>query len=147
MKKLTPYLLSLLIGTFFGYLLFQETEFNVKEVFATTLPVKAFQIGVFNSLDSAENLSNKYDSIIIKDDNSYRVYYSILTNESVINRMEKYLTKEGINYYIKDIVISDKNLIKALDEYEDIMISGSDNILSNINKLIIESYEGDKNEN
>ena len=147
MKKLTPYLLSLLIGTFFGYLLFQETEFNVKEVFAKNLPVKAFQIGVFNSLDSAKNLSNKYDSIIIKDDNSYRVYYSILTNESVINRMEKYLTKEGINYYIKDIVISDKNLIKALDEYEDIMISGSDNILSNINKLIIESYEGDKNEN
>lgn len=143
MKKLIPYLLSLIIGCFFGYLLFQDTDFNVKDVFASTLPAKAFQLGVFNNLSAANEFKEKYEpAIVITDDDVYRVYYSILTNDKVIIKMEKYLKDNNINYYLKDVVITDDSLIKSLSEYESSMESGSNSVLTSINNLIISSYEG-----
>ncbi|MDD2504902.1 MAG: hypothetical protein PHF21_01365 [Bacilli bacterium] len=148
MKRMIPYLLSLVIGTFFGYILFQEPEFNIEEVFAKTLTVKAFQIGVFNNKEGAEEFQKKYlDSIIYEDDGVYRVFYSILTKDKVISRMEKYLKKENINYYIKIITITDSHLIQAIEEYEETMLNGSDNVLKSINKLIMSNYNGGKNVN
>lgn len=144
MKKLIPYLLSLIIGSFFGYLLFQDTDFNVKDVFASTLSAKAFQLGVFNNLSAAEEFKEKYEpSIIINDDDVYRVYYSILTNKKVISKMEDYLEDNSINYYLKDIVITDDSLIKSLSEYESSMEEGSVNVLTSLNNLIMSSYEGE----
>ena len=143
MKKLIPYLLSLVLGAFFGYLLFQDADFDVKQVFANTINAKAFQIGVFNNKEGALELKNKYkDTIIINDDDVYRVYYSILTNDKIIDKMEKYLIKQNINYYIKNITITDESLIQALSEYEETMLSGSDNVLTSINNLIMSSYKG-----
>ncbi len=148
MKKSIPYILSLFIGTFFGYILFQDSDLNVKQVFANVLTVKAFQIGVFNSKEGALELKNKYEgSIVLEDEDVYRVYYSMLTNDQVIERMEKYLTNENISYYIKIITINDNSLIKAIEEYEEKMISGSDNVLISINKLIMETYEGGLDDN
>ncbi len=148
MKKSIPYLLSLFIGTFFGYILFQDSDLNIKQVFANVLTVKAFQIGVFNSKEGALELKNKYEgSIVLEDEDVYRVYYSMLTNDQVIERMEKYLTNENISYYIKIITINDNSLIKAIEEYEEKMISGSDNVLISINKLIMETYEGGLDDN
>lgn len=145
MKKLIPYLLSLIIGSFFGYLLFQDTDFNVKDVFASTLPAKAFQLGVFNDFRAAEALKEKYEpSIIINDDDVYRVYYSVLTNDKVIIKMEDYLKNNSINYYLKDVVITDDSLIKSLSEYESSMENGSDNVLTSLNNLIMSSYKGGK---
>lgn len=144
MKKLIPYLLSLIIGCFFGYLLFQDTDFNVKDVFASTIHAKAFQLGVFTNLSAAEEFKEKYEpSIIINDDDVYRVYYSILTNKKVISKMEDYLEDNSINYYLKDIVITDDSLIKSLSEYESSMEEGSVNVLTSLNNLIMSSYEGE----
>lgn len=32
MKKVIPYVISLVLGTIFGYLVFEKTDFNIKEV-------------------------------------------------------------------------------------------------------------------
>ncbi|MDD4188248.1 MAG: hypothetical protein PHX04_05800 [Bacilli bacterium] len=144
MKKITPYLLSLIVGSFFGYLIFQDADFNVKKVFASSLPATAFQLGVFNDFDAALALKENYKpSIIITDDDVYRIYYSILTNDKVILKMEDYLKNNNINYYLKDIVLTDEALIKSISEYEPSMENGSDNVLTSLNELIMTSYKGE----
>lgn len=143
MKRIIPYLLSLILGVSFGYLLFQDADFDLKEVFANTINAKAFQIGVFNNEDGAKKLKEKYeDSIIVTDEDVYRVYYSILTNDKVISKMEKYLTTQNINYYMRNITINDEALIKALIEYEEAMLNGSEKVLISLNNLIMSSYQG-----
>ncbi len=145
MKKIMPYLLSLMIGSLFGFLIFRDTNFNIKDVFASTINATAFQLGVFNNVKSAEELKNKYDSaVIVKDEDVYRVYYSILSDDKVISKMETYLTEQNVNYYIKNITITDSNLIEALSEYENTMLKGSDTVLTSINSLIMSNYKGEQ---
>lgn len=140
-----PYLLSLLTGALFGFLIFKDTNFNIKNVFANTVNATAFQLGVFNNLNSAEELKKNYESaIIVKDEDVYRVYYSILTDNKVISKMEKYLTEQDINYYVKNITITDLNFIEALSEYENTMLKGSDTVLTSVNSLIMSNYKGEQ---
>ena len=143
MKKLMPYLFALALGVFFSYLLFKGEDFNLKEVFSENVTATAFQLGVFNNEISALQLKNKYDgAIVMQDEDVYRVYYSILTQPRVIAKMGKYLDEQKINYYLKIITVKDSALIKALNEYEDTMAEGSDNVLVSVNKLITSSYGG-----
>ena len=143
MKKLIPYVCSLALGLIFGFLLFQDAKFNIKEVFADNLRVTAFQLGVFNNEKSALDLKKKYDgAIVMQDEDVYRVYYSILTNDKVIAKMEEYLTNKKISYYLKSFVVKDASLIKAINEYEGTMAEGSETVLVSVNKLITSSYGG-----
>jgi hypothetical protein len=141
MKKILPYVFSLMVGAVFGYLLFNSRE--VSSAFKEEVSATGFQLGVFNSVDLAKDYVKKYPaSIIISDDDVYRVYYSILTNDSVINKMEDYLNDKKISFYKKDITISDKGLINALSDYEQTMLDVSSDTFASINKLIMESYGG-----
>ncbi len=144
MKKITPYILSLLLGMFFAYMLFNKESFNLDSVFKTIPNAKAFQLGVFNNYETALNMKDKYkNAIIVKDDDVYRVYFSILTNDKVISKMEKYLIDEGINYYIKTISIEDEEFAKTIKEYEDNMLDASTTVFSSINDLIMSKFNGE----
>jgi hypothetical protein len=147
MKKFYPYILSLLIGSIFGFLLFKNAGNDISSVFSETLNCTGFELGVFNKKDAATELTEKYPpSIVIKDNDVYRVYYSVLTNKNVIKKMEDYLNNNKISFYSKEITITDESLIKALNKYESSMIEGNDSVLTSLNKLIMNSYGG-KNEN
>ena len=125
-------------------MLFKDADFDIKEVFANTIEATAFQLGVFNNEESAISLKDKYqDSIIIKDDDVYRVYYSILTNDKVITKMERYLINKNISYFLKTITVTNDDLIKAINEYEKAMIDGSNDVLVSINGLIMSSFKGE----
>lgn len=78
----------------------------------------------------------------MNDDDVYRVYISILTNNKTISKMEEYLNNNKIAFYKKDIVVSDSSLIKALNNYEKNMLDGSESTFTSLNKLIMESYGG-----
>lgn len=142
MKKMKPYLLSLIIGSIFGMLVFKSGT-GSKLVFGSSIDATGFQLGVFNSLDLAQSYKNKYpSSIILSDGDVYRVYYSILTNDSVIKSMEKFLNEEKIAFYKKNIIISDSGLIDGINTYEESMIDVSSKALESINKLMMDSYGG-----
>ena len=90
----------------------------------------------------AATYSSKYNnSIIVNDNELYRVYYAILKQDKNINTMSKYLDSLGIEYYLKDIEISDKNLISEINNYESIMNNESEVVFLSINKMIIERYK------
>ena len=134
MKKVIPYVLAILLGYFVANLIFDYQ--NSKLV--------GFQLGVYNSLSLAKEYNKKYpSSIIIKDDDVYRLFYSVLSNDKVIEKMEDYLNQEKIAFYKKEIMVKDNGLIKALSKYETSMIDVSDDSFKAINELIMESYGGE----
>lgn len=142
MKKIMPYIISLVLGTIFGYLVFDKTDFDIKEVFGDYEEVTGFQLGVFNDLKVAEEFKNKYTpSVIIKDDDVYRVYYSILKSDEPITKMEDYLSNKEISFYKKTITINDVDLISAIHTYENGITKGNDKVIENINNLIMASYK------
>ena len=143
MKRFLPYICSLVTGVIFGFFIFQETDFDIREVFADTMTVTAFQLGVFNNEQSALDLKSRHaGSIIMKDEDVYRVYFSLLTNERVIARMSQYLTNQNINYFQRQITVRDSDLIRAINNYERTMVEGSEAVLVSVNKLITSSYKG-----
>lgn len=141
MKRMGPYILSLLLGMIFSYMLFNNADFNLDNVFKPVGDAKGFQLGVFNNYETAEKLKEKYNNaVIVKDDDVYRVYYSILTNDKVVSKMEKHLIDNDINYYIKTIKIEDEEFAKAIREYEDNMVDASSAVFSSLNDLIMSKY-------
>lgn len=142
MKKIMPYIISLVLGALFGYLVFDKTDFDIKEVFGDYEEVTGFQLGVFNDLTTAKEFKNKYTpSVIIKDDDVYRVYYSILKSDEPITKMENYLSNKEISFYKKIITINDADLISAIHTYENGITKGNDKVIENINNLIMASYK------
>lgn len=143
MKKIRPYFISLLLGCIFGFIIFNQTNFDIKEVFKESIQATGFQLGVFNKIEAAKELNIKYpSSIIIEDHDVFRVYYSILTNDKTIKEMENYLNNNKIAFYKKEITVNDSGLIKALNNYESSMLKVNDNTFNEINKLIMGSYGG-----
>lgn len=140
MKKVIPYIISLALGTVFGFLVFEKTDFNIQEVFGDYEEVTGFQLGVFNDIKVAREFKDKYaPAVILQDDDVYRVYYSILKDEMVINKMEDYLSNKEISFYKKTITIHDADLISAIHTYEDGILKGNDKVIENINNLIMSS--------
>ena len=134
MKKVIPYLLALILGYLIANLIFDYQ--NIK--------MTGFQLGVYKDVTLAKEYNKKYpSSILIKDDDVYRLYYSILSNDDAIDKMEDYLNKNKIAYYKKEIIVNDNGLIKALNKYEKSMINVSDDAFKAINEVIMESYGGE----
>lgn len=137
MKKFIKSIIILILGVCLGYYI---CNINLSNLFNTNY--KAFQVGVYTSIDVANMYKSKYDNaIVIKDDELYRVYVSILKDEDNIESMSNYLNSKGIDYYLKDLDISDKNLKKEINEYESIMNSNNEIVFLEVNKMIMEKYE------
>lgn len=140
MKKIMLYVISLIIGTVFGYLVFDRTDFDIKEVFGEYEEVTGFQIGVFNDLGVAREFKGRYNSsVVLEDDDVYRVYYSILKSDDVVSKMEDYLSDKEISFYKKKLVIHDGELIRAINTYEGGILKGSDKVIESVNSLIMAS--------
>ena len=138
MKKVIKSLIVFVIGIFLGY--YVNDTFKIKDIFSNKY--KAFQIGVYTNLDTANIYSEKIkDSIIVKDNELYRVYAAILKEQDNIDNMSKYLSDNNIEYFIKEIEINDKVLNNTLKEYENIMDSNNEIVFLEINKMIIEKYK------
>lgn len=137
MKKITKLLIVFIIGIILGYNINDNNIIN--RLF--TNKYKAFQIGVYTDYNTANIYSKKYkDSIIIEDNELYRVYIAILKEQDNINNMSKYLNNNNIEYFIKDIEINDKKIIKDIKEYESIM-NNNEIVFLEINKMIMEKYK------
>lgn len=138
MKKIYKSILIFIIGILFGYYI--NDTYKIKDIF--TNKYKAFQIGVYTDYNTANFYSKKYsNSIIIKDNELYRVYVAILKEESNIENMSKYLNKSNIEYYLKDISIEDIELVSEIKEYENLMNNDNETVFLEINKMIMEKYK------
>ena len=88
-KVIITILFSLAIGATFAYILFKNVNKEVDLVLKEENTVTFFQVGVFKNEDNANNYMQKYSSsIVIKDNEYYRVIISILSNKEAIAKEE-----------------------------------------------------------
>lgn len=145
LKKCFPYVLAIVLGIIFGYYIF-DGEFHISNILKKSDYI-GFQIGVYNDFESAKKIKNKFEgSVLIQDEELYRVYYAILHNDKNIQMMERHLQEKNINYYLKELEINDMSLISEFNSIESLMDDASSSLFLELNKKILTSYEGYKNE-
>src|SRR5574344_1965355 len=142
MKKfLLTLLVAILIGGVFGFVAYQKM--NSKTHTLTTIlerQVYAFQVGVFSKYDNALELANKYQGVVISDNDKYRVYVALATSSNALSILKKYYDNQGLAYYIKQVNVSD-NLLNTLDEYESVLIATTEENYAPIIKNILTEYQ------
>lgn len=103
------------------------SETDEIKVSSTYGSVIAFQIGAYESLDNATDISKVYDGTVVKQDNVYLVYVAVLSNTKNIERMMNMLDENNIYYYTKVIDI-DTKLNEELRKYEELMLKTTSDV-------------------
>ena len=100
--------LAILIGFTFGFLFLKKfTPKTITKVSNIKSQVYAFQIGVYKNKDNATKNAITNNSIVVEDNNLYRVYIALLKDQTLIDNLKKYYDSIGLNYYLKAINVSD----------------------------------------
>lgn len=150
MKKiLITILISISIGSIFAVVIYKKTNNKIEVAINNDNSITLFQVGVFKSEENAENFMKNYQSsLIIKDNEYYRVIIAILATQEAINLEKKYFDSLNIDYYLKKVVIGDNKFITKLKEYEKLIISSNSDTYNTVNNEILKLYESSlKDEN
>lgn len=139
-KTILTIVLAILIGFTFGFFFLKKfTPKTITEVSNIKSQVYAFQIGVYKNKDNATKNATTNNSIVVEDNNLYRVYIAILKDQTLINNLKKYYDSIGLNYYLKAINVS-YNTENIINNYELLLnncdSSNYDMILSSMLKEI-----------
>lgn len=107
-KTILTIVLAILIGFTFGFFFLKKfTPKTITEVSNIKSQVYAFQIGVYKNKDNATKNATTNNSIVVEDNNLYRVYIALLKDQTLIDNLKKYYDSIGLNYYLKAINVSD----------------------------------------
>ena len=142
MKKfLLSVLLAILVGGTFGFIIFKKYSNNTITV-ASILDKKvyAIQIGVFDNIDNAKTLINKYGGIIVPDNNKYRVYIALVSSSNVLTILKEYYDDLDISYYVKQIDVDD-NILELINNAEDLLIATTKDNYDSIINNVLKEYE------
>ena len=135
--KILLIICCIISGVLFTFFFLNKESFYAKEEYL----VFAFQTGAFSKYDNAVKLSDKLpSSIIIKDDDLYKVYVAIYKDIDLINKMLVYFEDNNINIFLKSINV-DKNMYEQLLNYEKLLMKTTDTIVYNkLNQSILDIY-------
>lgn len=107
-KTILTIVLAILIGFTFGFFFLKKfTPKTITEVSNIKSQVYAFQIGVYKNKDNATKNATTNNSIVVEDNNLYRVYIALLKDQTLIDNLKKHYDSIGLNYYLKAINVSD----------------------------------------
>ena len=139
-KTILTIVLAILIGFTFGFFFLKKfTPKTITEVSNIKSQVYAFQIGVYKNKDNATKNATTNNSIVVEDNNLYRVYIAFLKDQTLIDNLKKYYDSIGLNYYLKAINVS-YNTENIINNYELLLnncdSSNYDMILSSMLKEI-----------
>lgn len=147
MKSMITIFLGVVTSVMIGILFIDESSSKpTATVNGSYGSLVAFQLGAYNDYDSALKEAEKQSSIVVKDDEHYLVYSSLLSNTANIERMMDYLDDKNIYYYVKTIDANEE-FTNELFKYEEMMKSSTSDIaFLRLNSKILELY-GDQYEN
>lgn len=135
--------MSVMIGILF---IDESSSKTITPVTGSYSSLVAFQLGAYNDYDSALKEAEKQSSIVVKDDEHYLVYSSLLSNTANIERMMNYLDDKNVYYYVKTIDANEE-FTNELFKYEEMMKSSTSDIaFLRLNSKILELY-GEEYEN
>lgn len=132
-KYISVVLVSVSIGIIFMYYFF-NAENNYKEAYQ-------FQVGYYSNYETALEEAKKYNSsVIIPDNNGYRVVLAMYEDIDLINTMLMYYGESNIDVTINKVKCDDK-FMSELSKYEKIASSiENKSLYDNINQNILDLY-------
>ena len=140
-KVLISVFVAVLIGGIFGFIFYKKIVDNEQAVSnIIDNSCYAIQLGVFENIDNANIIKDKYNGIIVVDDNRYRVYGAIAMSNNALTIIKNYFNEKKVSYYVKQINVPD-SLIDTIKTSEQLLVaSTADNYQVVINSLLKE-YE------
>ncbi len=139
--KIKYIIISILIGILSTLLIINNKEYKIKEEYL----VYGLQVGEYQKLNSI-SINKDIPSIIIYNNDSYKVYVGIYKNIDILNKMLVYFENNTLKVYINNIKVN-KEFYNNIDTYEKLLRNTSeDKIYKSINKSILELYRKENNE-
>lgn len=103
--------------------------------------ITVFQVGVFKNEINALSAAKKYNGIVHKDGEYYRVYIAAYKSAEIINKMKKFYEDSNTEYYLRKIKIDEEYLI-TINKYEKLLENSNDSsIYPNLNVLLVSKLE------
>ena len=143
MKKLIiTILISLSVGSGFAFFIYKNIQDEVEVVMKEENIVYFFQVVVFKDEMNALNYMQNYNSsIIIKDEEYFRVIIGIAVSKEAVDKLKSYFDELNINYYLKKESIDNQDLTDKIKEYEVALLKAQKNTYNKINQDILKAYE------
>ena len=142
-KLIVPITLSIFIGSYLGFLLFKQYKNTSQSVFNETTPIFFLQQGVYTTKESMEeNTKLLNDYIYSLEDNQYRVFVAITTNNENAEKIKTIFNNKQVDIYIKESTISDASFIEKLKQYDELIKNTEDeSVIIGLLKQILSEYE------
>lgn len=144
-KIILPTILSLLIGGYLGFLIFNQYDQNNSQTTFNESDEHIYflQQGVYSNLESIEeNTKEISDYIYFKEDDKYKVYVGITTNSENADKITKIFKDKNYDIYIKERNIKDKAFVEKLKQYDELIKNTEDqNVILGLLKQILNEYE------
>ena len=134
-------LIVIILGGICGYVIYKKyykKDMAVSSVLSKQ--VYAFQIGVFDEIDNAKKLKDKYGGIIVPDNTKYRVYIALASSSNVLTILKEYYDDLDLSYYVKQIEVDDE-LLELIKTSEDLLIATTKDNYDSIINNVLKEYE------
>lgn len=136
-KTLIVIMCSITLGGVLAYFIFNKSV--IKRLDVEDKTGIAFQIGVYTNYENAKEVAYTNGGIVIQDNNLYRVYVTLLTNEEAIEKISNYYDTLGLKYYKKEITVSN-DFIDDISIYEEMINKSNVDTYNTINNDILNTY-------
>ena len=142
-KIIIPSILSLLIGSYLGFIIFRQYKTTSKTVFSETTIIYFLQQGVYSTKESMEdNTKLLSEYIYTLEDNQYRVFVGITSDKSNSEKLKELFNNKGIDIYIKERNIEDMAFVEKLKQYDEIIRTSTDeSAILKLENQILNEYE------
>lgn len=141
-KMIIPIIGSILLGYFFGNIIFKEYKRNIEEAFSEQENVYFLQQGVYSSIKSLEEHTKSLQNYIyIKDGDFYRVYVTLTKDYENALKLEEFYEELGNDIYIRESSVKNKDFLNILEQYDNLIKDANSNDLLTIAKEVLIKYK------
>lgn len=139
-------LITILIAFLCGIVLSGFTIYSLKDKFGLLEDknmVTAFQIGVYKSIENAEEMVSKYPGAIsVKDGEYYRVYVGVAKNDNCSEILATYFLNQNISVYQRKIEVT-KKFLNEINLYEKEINKSDINVYERTNQEMMKKLKGE----
>lgn len=132
-KYITLILISLIIGFFLSYFLFNEyKDFNGIKVYNEADEYYFLQLGTYNTKEELENAAINLENYVYrKEDEKYYMYVGVTRNKENVTKIKNYYKNKNINVEEKTFYINSKKFKEVINNLDSILAISSDDIVLN----------------
>ena len=126
-KFLVPILISITIGCFFGKVVFNQYDKNLKPTMSEGELVYFLQQGAYSSEENMKkNTTGLEKYIYAKEGNMYKVYVGITKTKENAEKLKEYYNKNGNDIYIKEMTLKNNEFLDDLTQYDKLLEEAKD---------------------